>query len=111
MGCASCDSVSCPPPIPSILGAGPALNQLSEFWGPPHPTLNVYIDQETIDQIIAGEITPLDALQQGKIRYEGVGFVKWVKFKVVNTALRIMSILGWGVGIKEEGDRKSTRLN
>src|SRR3990172_8204317 len=36
MGCASCDSVSCPPPIPSILGAGPALNQLSEFWGPPH---------------------------------------------------------------------------
>ena len=38
MGCASFGSVSCPaPPILSfILGAEPALNNLSKFRGPPH---------------------------------------------------------------------------
>ncbi len=36
MGCVSCGSVSCSaPPIFVILGAEPALNNLSEIWGPP----------------------------------------------------------------------------
>jgi len=41
MGCVSFGSVSCPaPPIPYfILGAEPALNNLSKFRGPPHKTI------------------------------------------------------------------------
>jgi len=38
MGCASCGSLSFPAPpslVYFILGAEPALNNLSKFWGPP----------------------------------------------------------------------------
>jgi len=48
-----------------------------------NPTMLVNSDMETIDQIIAGTLTPLDALQQGKISYKGVGFVKSIRIGVL----------------------------
>lgn len=44
-----------------------------------NPSMKVYADMGTINQLIAGELTPLDALLEGKIKYEGVGFVRSVK--------------------------------
>ncbi len=44
MGCVSFGSVSCPaPPFFVILGAEPALNNLSKFRGPPHSRAHDHI--------------------------------------------------------------------
>jgi hypothetical protein len=54
------------------------------------PTLKVYSDTGAVDQLIAGELTPLEALEQGKIRYEGVGFMNKVKVGVLDLASKIL---------------------
>lgn len=59
-----------------------------------NPSMKVYADTGTVNQLIAGEMTPLDALQQGKIRYKGVGLVKSVKFKVLGVVVGLMSRFG-----------------
>ncbi|MBI2832567.1 MAG: carboxypeptidase regulatory-like domain-containing protein [Chloroflexi bacterium] len=58
------------------------------------PTLNVYMGQETLDRITAGEITPLDALWQGKMGYQGVGFLRSVKVNVMKAVLRVLKLVG-----------------
>lgn len=61
-----------------------------------NPTMRVYTDMGTIDQLIAGELMPVDALQQGKIRYEGVGFVNKIKFKLLSVVSGILTKFGGG---------------
>ena len=53
------------------------------------PTLNIYIDQEAVEQITAGKMTLPDAMLQGKMRYEGVGFFGSVKVLVGNAILGV----------------------
>lgn len=44
------------------------------------PTMNVHTDIDTIYGIYYGEISPMKALQSGRVRYEGVGLVEGFKF-------------------------------
>ncbi len=61
MGCVSCGSVSCSaPPIFVILGAEPALNNLSEIWGPPQSTEVEQLLEEDIEMFIEGNPQALD---------------------------------------------------
>ncbi|MFQ5814893.1 MAG: DUF4157 domain-containing protein [Candidatus Hydrothermarchaeaceae archaeon] len=62
-----------------------------------NPTMKVYTNTGTINQLIAGEITPTDALMEGKIRYEGVGLVNKIKFKVLNVVSGLLRKFGFGV--------------
>ena len=58
------------------------------------PTLNIYLDQETVAQITAGKMTLPDALLQGRMRYEGVGFFGSVKVAVVNAIFGVLQFTG-----------------
>ncbi|MEM4267096.1 MAG: SCP2 sterol-binding domain-containing protein [Candidatus Nanoarchaeia archaeon] len=57
--------------------------------GTEEPTMNIYVTQEALEQMAAGQLDPGEALKQGKIRYEGVGFFKKIKYGI----LKIVS--GW----------------
>jgi hypothetical protein len=63
------------------------------------PTLNVFTDVGTIEEIFNEEIGIMEALNQGKIRYEGVSFLNSVKFKSLNI---IYDIYSFFAGEKEE---------
>jgi len=54
------------------------------------PTMKVYTSLETVKKLGLGEITPVDAVMQGNIRYEGVGFAKSLKFKVLGFAAKMV---------------------
>jgi hypothetical protein len=55
------------------------------------PTMNVFTDIETVRDISSGDLDFMEALDQEKITYEGVGFVNSVKFGVLNLAYNIYS--------------------
>ncbi|NYZ61130.1 hypothetical protein H0O01_05545 [Candidatus Micrarchaeota archaeon] len=46
----------------------------------PDRTMNVYTDENTLYGLYYGEITPMEALKTGRLRYEGVGFFEGFKF-------------------------------
>ena len=60
----------------------------------PDPTMNMYTDMETLEDIIFGKLNVLDALKGGKITYEGVGFFNWVRFGFANFVFGILVVLG-----------------
>ena len=64
------------------------------------PTMRVYSDMGTVNQLIAGEVTPLAALMEGKIRYEGVGFVKSIKIRVLKFASKLL--YKFDIGVEKE---------
>ncbi len=57
--------------------------------GTEEPTMNIYVTQEALEEMATGQLEPGEALKQGKIRYEGVGFFKKIKYGI----LKIVS--GW----------------
>jgi len=54
-------------------------------------TMNVYTDENTIRNIIDGNIDFAEALQQEKIRYEGVDIVSSIKVGIANIGITIWS--------------------
>jgi len=56
-----------------------------------NPTVNVYTDMETIENIIRREMTFTEAMETGKITYKGVGFFKSIKIAIAKLGLRIYS--------------------
>ena len=44
------------------------------------PTMKVYTTADTIDQLIDGNTTLLDAVKEKSISYEGIGFISKIKF-------------------------------
>ena len=60
----------------------------------PDKTMNVYTNEETINEIVRGETTFTKALYSGKIRYEGVDLVSSVKAGVINIFTTISSWFG-----------------
>ena len=56
------------------------------------PTVEVFSDAETIERIVTGDLGLEEALEEGDIRYEGVGFLNSVKFGVVDTIFDIYSL-------------------
>lgn len=55
------------------------------------PTVEVFSDMETIERIVSGDLGLEEALEEGDIRYEGVGFLNSVKFGVFDTIFDIYS--------------------
>ncbi len=47
------------------------------------PTMNIYTTGDTIDKLIDGNTTLLDAVKDKSINYEGVGFFGKIKFGVI----------------------------
>ncbi|MCK4714302.1 MAG: hypothetical protein KAT35_01915, partial [Candidatus Aenigmarchaeota archaeon] len=58
------------------------------------PTMNMYTDMETMEGIVAGDVSPLDALKDGRIWYEGVGFFNWLRFSLAGLMFSIGAALG-----------------
>jgi hypothetical protein len=58
------------------------------------PSMNMYSDMGTLNDIMLGELDPVDALKEGRIRYEGVGFFNWIRFAFTNMLFTIASALG-----------------
>ena len=48
------------------------------------PTMNIYTDTETSEKVASGELDIIDALEDGSINYEGVGFANSLKFGIAN---------------------------
>ncbi|MCC7552654.1 hypothetical protein KO317_03230 [Candidatus Micrarchaeota archaeon] len=61
------------------------------FGEMPEKTMNVYTDENTIKKIGTNEMTFAEALQQGKIRYEGVGILNGIKVGIANIGITIWS--------------------
>lgn len=55
------------------------------------PTVEVFSDTETVELILDGELGLEEALEDGRIRVEGVGFANSVKFGFVNVVYNIFS--------------------
>ena len=56
----------------------------------PEPTINVKTDEDTIIAIMKGEISFGEALESGRISYEGVGFVKSVKMGTIKLVSKVV---------------------
>ncbi len=54
-------------------------------------TMNVYTDEETIKKIGKNEMSFAEALQYGKVRYEGVGIINGIKVGIANIGITIWS--------------------
>lgn len=54
-------------------------------------TMNVYVSEKTIKEIIDGNMSFVEALRTRKIKYEGVGFISSLKFKVFGFFFNIYS--------------------
>lgn len=52
-------------------------------------TMNVYISKETLEEIREEKTTFAEALKEGKIRYEGVGFINSLKFMILGFLSKI----------------------
>jgi cysteine-rich repeat protein len=57
-----------------------------------NPTMVVLIKKGTLKQIREKKLTPMDALDNGKIEYKGVGFLKKIKAGILNLGLKIFSL-------------------
>lgn len=55
------------------------------------PTMNIYTDIQTIAEIAEGRLDPIDAINEGKIQYEAVGFTNKVKYGLLGIGLKISS--------------------
>lgn len=55
------------------------------------PTMNLYSDEDTIRDIIGKELTISEAMEQGRIRYEGVGIIKSIKTGLLKTLVKLFS--------------------
>lgn len=76
-------------PIYMIMNSG-IINTIG-FGEMKDKTMNVYTDEQTIKEIAANKITFADALQYGKIRYEGVGIINGIKVGIANIGIIIWS--------------------
>ncbi len=56
-----------------------------------NPTMNVYSDADTVNAIANGQLSVDAALSQGKIRYEGVGFISSLKLDLASFGFDIYS--------------------
>jgi len=54
-------------------------------------SVNIYADQDVIDKIANGELTIIEALESGKIRYEAVGLFNSLKFGIATFFFNIYS--------------------
>ena len=55
------------------------------------PTLNVHISEGTLEELVDGEITFVEALEDDKIRFEGVGFSNSLKLAASSVIFTIYS--------------------
>ncbi|MBW2981876.1 hypothetical protein KY343_03280 [Candidatus Woesearchaeota archaeon] len=55
------------------------------------PTMNVFSDVETFEDISIGDLGFMEALDQGRVTYEGVGFVNSIKYGALNLIYSIYS--------------------
>lgn len=53
------------------------------------PTVNIYTDVETVEELLEGEMTFTEALKEGKIGYEGVGFFNSIKYGLADFLFKI----------------------
>ena len=60
------------------------------------PTLNVWSDEQTLQQIADGELTFEEAVSTDRVRFEGVGFVNSLKFTVSGFILKIKAAFSSG---------------
>ena len=60
------------------------------------PTLNVWSDEQTLQQIAEGELTFEEAVSSDRVRFEGVGFVNSLKFTVSGFILKIKAAFSSG---------------
>ncbi|RLG58109.1 MAG: hypothetical protein DRN95_04895, partial [Candidatus Hydrothermarchaeota archaeon] len=67
--------------------------QIERVYGGPleDQTVNIYTNQEIIEEINSGRLSITEALDEGKIRYEGVGFYNSLKFRIANFIFDIYS--------------------
>ncbi len=56
------------------------------------PTINMYTDVETLGSIADGETTVSRALMDGKIKYEGVGFLNGLRLGIMDFFFRMFSV-------------------
>jgi|GEM_PF-1248648 len=61
-----------------------------------NPTMRMYMDKGTIRKLMTDPPFALEALDKGKIRYEGIGITKQAKVFCVNAGIKIYS---WFVGL------------
>lgn len=57
------------------------------------PTVNVYADRQTLDEIGTGELSFEDAVSTGRVHFEGVGLVNGLKFAVSENLLKIRALV------------------
>jgi|SRR3989344_3149054 len=79
-----------------ILGIETENNRVKSFTKQEltEPTLNIYTDIETLNQILTTEDpkqTLLDSISEKKITYEAVGIVNKLKFGLINLGLKIFT--------------------
>lgn len=61
------------------------------------PTVNVWSDEQTLQQIAEGELAFEEAVSSDRVRFEGVGFVNSLKFTVSGFILKIKAAFSsWG---------------
>lgn len=54
-------------------------------------TMDIHVSKETVQKIMEGELDMKEALDQGLITYQGVGFGKKVKFGAVKVVYKVFS--------------------
>jgi putative sterol carrier protein len=71
---------------------------ITEFGEGPgtDPTVNVWSDEQTLRQIADGNLIFEDAVSSGRVRFEGVGFVSFIKFAVSELLVKVKSALDIG---------------
>ena len=60
------------------------------------PTVNVWSDEQTLQQIAKGELTFEEAVSSDRVRFEGVGFVNSLKFTVSGFIVKIKAAFSSG---------------
>ncbi len=60
------------------------------------PTVNIRSDSETIEGIVGGEVSIIEAIKDGRITYEGVGFFNMLKFTFANFLFNLWLMFGGG---------------
>jgi len=66
------------------------------------PTMIIFTDIETIDQLRDGEITILEALEEDRIEYQGVGFMNSMIFRIMDMMFGATSFFSGLLGEEEE---------
>ena len=69
----------------------------------PDQTLNIYTDEETIQQLVSGELGFDQALYEDRVIIEGVGLVNAIKFGLANLIFDILALFAPPTDITESG--------